>query len=79
MIDLLIETKEGEVILADYKTDRLTREMLASDEKAEALLLKRYRSQLSYYALAVERILGKKPKRIVIYSLHAGKCFSVSE
>ena len=75
VIDLLIQTEEGEIILADYKTDRLTREMLADEEKAKALLFGRYRHQLTYYALAIERIFGKRPIRIEIYSLHAGKSF----
>ncbi len=75
VIDLLIETADGELILADYKTDRLTREMLADDKKAEEYLFSRHATQLTYYALAAEKIFGKKPCAVKIYSLHAGKSF----
>ncbi len=77
VIDLLLETEDGALILADYKTDRLTRDMLADPEKARELLLTRHATQLRYYAIAAERIFGKKPRAVKIYSLHAGKSFSL--
>ena len=75
VIDLIIETKDGELILVDYKTDRLTREQLADPQKAREELLRRYTVQLTYYAHAIERVFGKAPKEIKIYSLHAGECY----
>ncbi len=75
VIDLLLETEDGGLILADYKTDRLTRDMLAEPEKARELLLSRHATQLRYYAIAAECIFGKKPRAVKIYSLHAGKSF----
>ncbi len=75
VIDVLIETAEGDIILADYKTDRLTPPMLANRALAEELLLSRHATQLTYYALAIEKIFGKKPKSVKIYSLHKGESF----
>lgn len=72
VIDCLIERADGEYCLVDYKTDRLTRAELADRELARARLSAAHGSQLSYYALAVERIFGKKPCEILIYSLHLG-------
>ena len=77
VIDLIIETKDGELILVDYKTDRLTREQLADPKKAREELLRRYTVQLTYYAHAIERVFGKAPKEIKIYSLHAGECYGL--
>lgn len=53
---------EGEeIVLVDYKTDRIS-------QGEEALLAARYRSQLKEYARALERLLRKKVKECVIYS-----------
>ena len=70
VIDLLVEGKDGSLLLVDYKTDRLPRG--ASDEDAASLLFDRHATQLSVYARAVERIFGKAP-RVAIYSLPLGK------
>lgn len=53
---------EGEeIVLVDYKTDRIS-------QGEEPLLAARYRSQLKEYAWALERLLRKKVKECVIYS-----------
>lgn len=75
VIDLLIERADGSLLLVDYKTDRLGRDALASDDEARTLLFKRHGDQLSYYAEAAERMFGKKPT-VAIYSLHAAKLFA---
>ena len=51
--------KNGDIILLDYKTDRV--------EKAEELI-KRYHAQLDYYQQALEQITGGKVKARFIYS-----------
>ena len=76
VIDLLIEEEDGSLALVDYKTDRLNRAMLKDRDKARDFLLDRHKTQLTYYAHAVEKIFGKKPKEAAIYSLHAASLFS---
>lgn len=61
IIDAWFE-EEGELVLVDYKTDRI-------GEGEEQVLLDRYRLQLIYYAQALSQITGKKVKESVIYSL----------
>lgn len=54
--------KEGEdVILVDYKTDRVS-------SKNE--LIERYRTQLALYDEAIEHITGEKAAEMIIYSLY---------
>nr|MBQ8252570.1 helicase-exonuclease AddAB subunit AddA [Lachnospiraceae bacterium] len=58
IIDAYFE-EDGEIVILDYKTDRVK----TADE-----LLGRYRTQLDYYEEAVTRLTGKKVKAKVIYS-----------
>ena len=72
VIDCLIVDGAGEVHLIDYKTDRLTRDELADRAAARERLTRDHRTQLSYYAKAIEGMFGKRPKTVRIYSLHLG-------
>ncbi len=72
VIDCLIEDKDGNLHLVDYKTDRLTRAELSDRALAKAALSQKHALQLTYYALAVEKIFSKKPKTVCIYSLPLG-------
>jgi ATP-dependent helicase/nuclease subunit A len=67
VIDLFFYENNGtndEIVLADYKTDRVS----TADE-----LIKRYKTQLDYYQMALERITGKKVKERYIYSFALGQ------
>ena len=77
VIDCIIEYPDGEIGLFDYKTDRLTREELTDRSLAERTLTEKHKTQLSYYALAAERIFGKYPKKVGVYSLHLGDTVTV--
>ena len=77
VIDCLIENPDGTLRLIDYKTDRLTREEMEDEDLARATLSKKHSLQLSYYALAVEKIFGKKPTRVEVYSLPLGKTVEI--
>ncbi|MBQ4324347.1 MAG: UvrD-helicase domain-containing protein [Clostridia bacterium] len=79
VIDALIETEEGELILVDYKTDRLTREELESPQLAARKLVGRHGTQLRYYALAAELIFGKRPTHTYLYALQSGLCYEVPD
>ena len=59
VIDAFYYDENGDIILLDYKTDRV--------EKAEELI-KRYHAQLDYYQQALEQITGGKVKARFIYS-----------
>jgi ATP-dependent helicase/nuclease subunit A len=77
-MDLLLETESGQLILIDYKTDRVSEreqndlDLLASNLKA------RHGVQLSYYAKAVKALFGKEPDQICIYSVPIGKTLDIS-
>lgn len=75
VIDAIITAEDGSMTLVDYKTDRLSRAELASPALAARKLRARHREQLRYYAAAIERIFGRAPTRILLYSLHAGLAF----
>ena len=68
---------DGSISLYDYKTDRLTREELSDPALAEAKLREKHSLQLSYYALAVEKMFGKKPARVEVYSMALGSTVPV--
>lgn len=61
-IDNLIENADGEWVILDYKTGRLA----AQDEN---WLRTHYSLQMGLYALAVERILGKRPQHLRLLHL----------
>ena len=56
--------EEDEIVIVDYKTDRIFR----AEEPAG-----RYRAQLQYYGKALEMMTGKKVREKVIYSFTMGK------
>ena len=72
VIDCIIERQSGELILVDYKTDRLTAAELSDRALAHKRLTLAHASQLSYYRAAVEKMFGRAPVSVGIYSLHLG-------
>ncbi len=63
IIDVYFE-EDGELVVADYKTDRV-------DNGQE--LIDRYKVQLALYQEALEKATGKKVKEKIIYSFGLGK------
>ena len=70
VIDLLVETANGELILIDYKTDRLT-----DTER----IRQRYQIQLDMYKKAVEAILNRKVAQVYLYLLQNGSVVSMDK
>lgn len=66
IIDLYFE-EDGELVLVDYKTDRVPH------EGGKDLLKKRYEVQLRAYQQALEQVTEKKVKEVIIYSLALGQ------
>ena len=72
VIDCIIERADGELLLVDYKTDRLTDAELKNRALAAEKLTRSHASQLSYYKMAVEKMFGKPPVSVAVYSLPLG-------
>lgn len=53
--------ENDEIVLADYKTDKVS---------CREELVKRYKTQLDYYQMALEQITGKKVKERYLYSFY---------
>lgn len=62
IIDMYFE-EYGELVLIDYKTDRVDKSTAVEQE-----LVKRYAIQLDYYAKALAQLTGKRVKEKIIYS-----------
>ncbi len=65
IIDLYYQTKDGEYVLVDYKTDYI-------EEGQEEELINKYKKQLELYKRALEESLQVKIKRCYLYSTRIG-------
>ncbi len=70
IIDVYFE-EEGEIVLLDYKTDRV------DFSTGEETLIKRYAVQLDYYERAIVKLTNKKVKDRIIYSFALNKAISL--
>lgn len=77
VIDCVLEYSDGSYTVIDYKTDRLTPYELSNIKAAEKKLSERHREQLVYYSAACEKMYGRPPKELKIYSLPLGRCIKV--
>ncbi len=77
VIDLLLIDTDGNISLLDYKTDRLSKKELESEEELRKKMTALHSEQLSYYKLAVERIFGSPLSSAEIYSTQAAKTVSI--
>ncbi len=64
-IDIFFEDENGEIIIADYKTD------VVKNNVEE--IKKRYSPQLKYYKIALTRALGKKVSKAYLFLLDTGE------
>ena len=71
VIDLYF-IEDGQLVIVDYKTDRVLRGRAGEDE-----LRRRYSIQIDYYAMALSQITGLKVKEKVIYSFALGRSLTV--
>ena len=77
VIDCIIIDTDGNIHLIDYKTDRLTKAELSDKSLAQKSLAEKHSLQLSYYALAIEKIFSKAPVSRRVYSLPLGDTVDV--
>jgi ATP-dependent exoDNAse (exonuclease V) beta subunit len=75
VMDLLFEDADGNLVLCDYKTDRLRPTERRDPEAARRALWERHGRQLHYYALAVEQLFGRRPDAVLLYSTALGRAF----
>ena len=61
-------TEKGEIVLADYKTNRNTTVKKLTEE---------YRGQLAIYKKAIEEMTGLRVKECWLYSFSLGQCIMV--
>ena len=69
MIDLWFVEADDQVVLLDFKSDRLPSE----PEEQDALMWERYGLQISFYAQAIERATGRTVKEKLIWMLSADR------
>ena len=65
--DCIFENEAGELILVDYKTDRVTNENYVEE------LTLRHKNQLTYYKKACEMMFERPIDRVIIYSVPLAK------
>ena len=61
--------KDGQLIIVDYKTDRL---------QGEAQFVERYGLQLELYRYGMQQLTGKNASKLYIYSFHLDKVIEIS-
>lgn len=69
IIDLFFQEGE-EIVLVDYKTDYV-------EEGNEEEIIDRYRTQLTYYKEALEKVTGKKVKESYLYLFYIDKVIEI--
>lgn len=76
VIDILFEAEDGKLILADYKTDWFSEKEIENGQ-AEKTLIERHKTQLTYYAEACKKLLGRKIDSVLIYSFALDKTIKI--
>ena len=75
MIDLWFVEADNQVVLIDFKSDRLPSDPRSQDE----MMRQRYALQLAYYARAIERATGRKVKEKLIWLLQAERSLQLED
>ncbi len=69
--DCIYENENGELILVDYKTDKVT------EENYESELTRKHKTQLTYYKRACEMMFERPISRVLIYSVPLAKTVEI--
>ena len=70
-VDTFFEDDDGCLVIVDYKTDKVP-----SD--GSGVIADRYRTQLDYYAHALEAVFGKKVKEKLLYLFDTGETINIT-
>ena len=76
-VDLIIEAVDGDIILCDYKTDKISQAERNDRDLLTQNMKDKHGEQLMQYAYAIEKIFGKSPAGIYIYSLPLGDTITI--
>lgn len=71
IIDLLYEDKDGNLIILDYKTDKVNKKGITKEDRIKELV-KHYKMQLDLYEEAVKLIYNRDIKEKVLYLFDSG-------
>ncbi len=77
VIDCYFTDINGDIVLLDYKTDRVPFKIKGNITSENDFFIKRHAPQLLYYRKALTRLTGRNIKRTVIYSFSLGRCIEV--
>ena len=77
-IDLIIERENGEILLCDYKTDRISAEQKADRTRLIADMTEKHGEQLKEYRNAVSSIFGRTPAKMFVYSVMLGDTVEIN-
>lgn len=77
VVDCIFTDSDGNTVLLDYKTDRLTKKELENEEMAREKLLSRHGRQLKIYKAVCEQMMGRPFNEVCIYSLPLAKTIEV--
>ena len=69
-VDAFFEDDDGAIVIVDYKTDKVP-------PQGSGVIAERYRTQLDYYAHALEVVFGKKVKEKLLYLFDTGETVNV--
>lgn len=78
VIDLCYFSKDNELILCDYKTDRIPHDIKGNYAEVKKFLAASHKQQLKYYSYAINTIFGRLPDKTYIYSLAYGDAFEIN-
>ena len=76
-IDLVLHSKDGGIIICDYKSDRIPEELKADRDAIITLFRNSHGDQLKQYSQAIFELYGKFPEKIYIYSLRLGEAIEI--
>jgi ATP-dependent helicase/nuclease subunit A len=77
VIDLCYFSKDNELILCDYKTDRIPKDIKDNPDEVKCYFESAHKQQLKYYSYAINSIFGREPDKTYIYSLAYGDKFEI--
>ena len=78
VIDCFYRRQDGSVILIDYKTDAIPRELSGAEEQDE-FIRSRHAGQLQYYRYAVRQLLACEVSSAYVYSFALGRTIEIPD
>ncbi|MBO7376464.1 MAG: UvrD-helicase domain-containing protein, partial [Clostridia bacterium] len=77
VIDVIVITDNGDVLLCDYKTDRIPADIMRDRASVASFMSERHGSQLSYYRDAVKDLTGRFPSKSLVFPLAYGEAVEI--